>query len=48
MTSLITSEGMSEYGEISRYNVEEFVAGNVIILRNALEGEKRRRTVEIY
>ena len=27
--------------------VEEFVADNVIILRNILEGEKRRRTIEI-
>ena len=27
--------------------MEEFVADNVVILRNALDGEKRRRTVEI-
>ena len=47
VTSLITAERHDEYGEISRYGVEEFVADNVIILRNTLEQEKRRRTIEI-
>ncbi len=47
VTSLITAERTGEYGEIARYGVEEFVADNVIILRNTLEEEKRRRTVEI-
>ena len=47
VTSITTAERVQEYGEISRYGVEEFVADNVIILRNALEHEKRRRTLEI-
>ena len=47
VTALLTSERTEEYGAISRYGVEEFVADNVIILRNALEAEKRRRTIEI-
>lgn len=47
VTSLITAERASEYGEVSRFGIEEFVSDNVIILRNALEGEARRRTVEI-
>jgi circadian clock protein KaiC len=47
MTSVMTSERTDDYGEVARYGVEEFVADNVIILRNALEDEKRRRTVEI-
>jgi len=46
-TSLMTAERIEEYGEIARMGVEEFVTDNVIILRNVLEGEKRRRTVEI-
>jgi len=46
-TAVMTAERTQEYGEISRYGVEEFVADNVVILRNPLEGEKRRRTVEI-
>ncbi len=47
VTALMTAERVHEYGDISRYGVEEFVADNVIILRNVLEDEKRRRTVEI-
>jgi circadian clock protein KaiC len=47
VTAVMTAERTQEYGEISRYGVEEFVADNVIILRNVLEEEKRRRTVEI-
>lgn len=47
VTSIMTSERTQEYGEIARYGVEEFVADNVIILRNVLEEEKRRRTMEI-
>lgn len=47
VTSVITAERTQEYGEIARYGVEEFVADDVVILRNILEDEKRRRTVEI-
>ncbi len=47
VTSIITAERTQEYGAIGRYGVEEFVADNVIILRNVLEDEKRRRTMEI-
>jgi len=47
VTAVMTAERTSEYGEIARYNVEEFVADNVIILRNVLDDTKRRRTMEI-
>lgn len=47
VTSVLTAERTSEYGAISRHGVEEFVADNVVILRNALEDEKRRRTIEV-
>lgn len=47
VTAVLTAERTEEYGEIARFGVEEFVADNVIILRNSLEEEKRRRTVEI-
>jgi circadian clock protein KaiC len=47
LTAVLTAERVDEYGDIARYGVEEFVADNVIILRNALEDEKRRRTFEI-
>jgi len=47
VTAVMTSERTDEYGVIARYGVEEFVSDNVIILRNVLEDEKRRRTIEI-
>lgn len=47
VTSVVTAERANDFGEISRFGVEEFVADNVILLRNILEEEKRRRTIEI-
>ncbi|MCU0837110.1 MAG: circadian clock protein KaiC [Rhodospirillales bacterium] len=47
VTAVMTAERTDEYGDIARHGIEEFVADNVIILRNALEDEKRRRTIEI-
>jgi circadian clock protein KaiC len=44
---LLTSERLEEYGSVSRFGVEEYIADNVLILRNVLENEKRRRTIEI-
>jgi circadian clock protein KaiC len=47
LTVLMTAERNSEYGEITRHRLEEFVADNVVILRNVLYREKRRRTIEV-
>lgn len=47
LTTLMTAERNREYGEISRHRIEEFVADNVVILRNALDRERRRRTIEV-
>ena len=47
VTSVVTAERSLDYGPISASGVEEFVADNVIVLRNVLEEEKRRRTVEV-
>lgn len=47
VTTLITAERTEEYGAVSRFDVEEFVADNVVIMRNVLEHEKRRRTIEV-
>lgn len=47
VTTLVTMERTEEEGGVGRWGVEEFVADNVILLRNRLEQEKRRRTVEI-
>lgn len=44
---ILTSERLEEYGGVSRFGVEEYIADNVLILRNVLESERRRRTIEI-
>lgn len=47
VTAIMTAERTDDYGPVARHGVEEFIADNVMILRNVLEEEKRRRTVEI-
>jgi len=47
ITAIMTAERTLDHGAISRHGVEEFVTDNVIIVSNALEEEKRRRTIEI-
>ena len=47
VTTVMTTERIDEYGPVARFGVEEFVSDNVVILRNVLEGERRRRTLEI-
>jgi circadian clock protein KaiC len=47
VTAVLTAERTEDYGAIARFGVEEFIADNVMVLRNVLDDEKRRRTVEI-
>ena len=47
VTSIITTERVEEYGGVAAFGVEEFVSDNVVIVRNVLERERRRRTIEI-
>ncbi len=47
VTTVMTTERVEEYGPIARFGVEEFVSDNVVVVRNVLEGERRRRTIEI-
>jgi circadian clock protein KaiC len=47
VTAILTAERTDDYGPVARFGVEEFIADNVMILRNVLEGENRRRTIEI-
>lgn len=47
VTALITAERNDEFGEVARFGVEEYVADNVMILRNVLEHETIRRTVQV-
>jgi circadian clock protein KaiC len=47
VTAVMTAERTTDYGPIARFGVEEFIADNVMVLRNVLEDERRRRTIEI-
>lgn len=47
VTSVLTAERSEDYGDLTRHGIEEFVADNVVILRNVMSDEKRRRTLEI-
>jgi circadian clock protein KaiC len=47
VTTVMTTERIEEYGPVARFGVEEFVSDNVVIVRNVLDGERRRRTLEI-
>jgi circadian clock protein KaiC len=47
VTAIMTSERPADDGEITRYGAEEFVADNVILLRNNLEEDKRHRSIEV-
>jgi circadian clock protein KaiC len=47
VTAILTAERVEEYGPIARFGVEEFIADNVMVLRNTLDNEVRRRTIEI-
>ena len=47
VTAVLTAERTDDYGPVARYGVEEFIADNVMILRNVLDDENRRRTIEI-
>ncbi len=47
ITSLLTAERTDEFGSVGRFGVEEFVADAVIVLRNVLADQRRRRTLEI-
>ena len=47
VTIVMTVERTEEYGDLSRWGVEEFVAEDVIVLRNILEDEAARRTMQI-
>ncbi|MBE7172899.1 MAG: AAA family ATPase [Williamsia sp.] len=47
VTVIITSERLEEYGLVSRFGIEEYITDNVLILRNILEHERRKRTIEI-
>ncbi len=48
ITALITAEAPDDYGPRTTLGVEDFVCDTVIVLRNHVDGERRRRTLEVH
>jgi len=47
LTSVILAEAAEDYGQLTTLGVEDFVCDMVVILRNVVDGERRRRSLEI-
>lgn len=47
VTTVATVARAEDYGDLTARGVEEYIADNVVLLRNPLEQEARRRTIEV-
>jgi circadian clock protein KaiC len=47
LTSLILAESAGDYAQLTTLGVEDYVCDLVLILRNVVDGERRRRTIEV-
>jgi circadian clock protein KaiC len=47
VTAVLTAEPTGDPGELSLHGIGQFMADNVVVLRNTLENERRRRTIEV-
>lgn len=48
LTCLFTSEAPDDYGPLTTLGVEQFVCDVVLVLRNVIDGERRRRSIEVH
>lgn len=48
VTALITAEADSDYGDVTRFGMEDFVCDLVLVARNLRDGNRRRRTIEVH
>jgi circadian clock protein KaiC len=47
LTALILAESAEDYGQLTTLGVEDYVCDAVLIIRNVMDGERRRRTIEV-
>jgi circadian clock protein KaiC len=47
LTAVIIAESPSDYGQLTTMGVEDYVCDLTIILRNIIDGGRRRRTIEV-
>jgi circadian clock protein KaiC len=48
LTAIILAEGATTPTELTTLNVEDYLCDLVLILRNNLDGERRRRSIEVH
>lgn len=48
LTAIIISEAPNDYGPLTTLGVEDFVCDMVLVLRNVIDGERRRRSLEVH
>jgi circadian clock protein KaiC len=47
VTGVILAESPADYGQLTTLGVEDFVCDLVVVLRNTMDGDRRRRTIEV-
>ena len=47
LTAIIIAEAQHDYGQLTTLGVEDYVCDLTVILRNIVDGSRRRRTIEI-
>ena len=47
LTSVVVAEASEDYGQLTTLGVEDYVCDMVIIQRNVVDGERRRRSLEV-
>ncbi|HEY2943460.1 MAG TPA: ATPase domain-containing protein, partial [Vicinamibacteria bacterium] len=47
LTSVVVAEASEDYGRLTTLGVEDYVCDMVIIQRNVVDGERRRRSLEV-
>jgi circadian clock protein KaiC len=48
LTALVTAEAPDDYGPRTTLGVEDFLCDVVLVLRNLVDDERRRRTIEVH
>ena len=48
LTGIMTAESPADYGQLTTLGVEDFVCDTVLVLRNLVDGDRRRRSIEVH
>jgi circadian clock protein KaiC len=48
LTGIMTAESPGDYGQLTTLGVEDFVCDTVFVLRNLVDGDRRRRSIEVH